>query len=311
MRQIVSTVGWEGIDIGQRPVERQHSYASAAGLRKLLTTRLALSCLICLKTNMRVRSLISVPIVGIFALLPVVAPRGSWGQPDSSFAIDLNGKPVGTADYSFTPKAGGYDSTSVVHVAMEGLNYALSKNEDLSASRSLVHVQLSAIVNGSAVSVVAKPDAAQLLLNISANGTSSTGRLASHKFSIFLADFDPGALQTLLDLAAGNNNRDLWAIIPKQAGTIEPIQLATYPDEHGSLNGKPIEVHHLVATIAGAATDLFAGPDNQLLQAELSQQGFALVRKGFVLTPPAKPLTPMASPAQSPPAAPAQAPPQQ
>jgi hypothetical protein len=43
-----------------------------------------------------------------------------------------------------------------------------------------------------------------------------------------------------------------------------------------------------VATIAGDKTDLFAGPENQLLQAELSQQGFALVRAGFVLTPPAK-----------------------
>jgi hypothetical protein len=44
-----------------------------------------------------------------------------------------------------------------------------------------------------------------------------------------------------------------------------------------------------VATINGASTNLFAGPENQLLQAELPQPGFALVRKGFVLKPPAKP----------------------
>jgi hypothetical protein len=47
-----------------------------------------------------------------------------------------------------------------------------------------------------------------------------------------------------------------------------------------------------VATIAGAKTDLFSGPQNQLLQAELPQSGFALVRKGFVMTPPAKPIVP-------------------
>jgi hypothetical protein len=58
------------------------------------------------------------------------------------------------------------------------------------------------------------------------------------------------------------------------------------------LDGKAITVHHLVATIAGAATDLFSGPENQLLQAELPQEGFALVRKGFVLTPSAKPVAP-------------------
>jgi hypothetical protein len=70
------------------------------------------------------------------------------------------------------------------------------------------------------------------------------------------------------------------------------VQLATYADQQGTLDGKAIAVHHLVATIAGAQTDLFSGPDNQLLQAELPQQGFALVRKGFVLTPPAKPIAP-------------------
>jgi hypothetical protein len=85
----------------------------------------------------------------------------------------------------------------------------------------------------------------------------------------------------------------LWAILPKQSGnqpaSVAPVELATYADEVGSLDGKPIPVHHLVATIAGARTDLFSGPENQLLQAELPQQGFALVRKGFVLTPPARP----------------------
>jgi len=79
--------------------------------------------------------------------------------------------------------------------------------------------------------------------------------------------------------------------------------LATYPDQEGTLNGKPIAVHHFVATIAGASTGLFSGDENQLLQAELPQQGFALVRKGFVLKPSAKPIVPIAGTAAAPPAA--------
>jgi hypothetical protein len=117
-------------------------------------------------------------------------------------------------------------------------------------------------------------------------------RIDPHPAAVFLPDFDPGALETLLALAVAGNNGDLWAIIPKQSGSqigsIQAIQLATYADEKGTLDGKPVIVHHLVAMIAGAATHLFSGPENQLLQAELPQQGFALVRKGFVLTPPAK-----------------------
>ena len=136
------------------------------------------------------------------------------------------------------------------------------------------------------------PDPSQIVLTISANGRSTTARLALHAAAVLLPDFDPGALQTLLNLAASRSNRNLWAIIPKNAGSITPIVLATYADERGTLDGQPIAVHHLIATYAEGSTDLFSGPDNQLLQAELPQAGFALVRKGFVLTPPVKPGAP-------------------
>jgi hypothetical protein len=225
------------------------------------------------------------------AALVALVPSPVRAQ-SGSFTVAENGHAVGTASYQFTATAHGYDSTSVVRVAMQGLDYALSKTERLSAANHLRHVLLSATVNGSAVTVTAAPDAAQILLNISANGQSTTTRLAAHAGAVFLPDFDPGALETLLALAGAQNNRDLWAIVPKNAGSIEPVVLATYPDEQGTLGGKAITVHHLVATIAGTHTDLFSGPGNQLVQAELPQEGFALVRKGFVLKPPAKPIAP-------------------
>lgn len=242
--------------------------------------------------NSSSRTLILGSCSGLLALSLCAASAAAAAQ-SASFTVSQNGSSVGTASFRFDSKPDGCDSSSVVRVKMQGLDYALSKTEQLTPSNGLVHVQLSAIVNDSAVNVTAKPDAGQFLLNISANGRSSTTRLAAHNVAVFLADFDPGALETLLALAASNNNRDLWAIIPKQAGSIEPIQLATYPDQQGTLNGKPIAVHHLIATISGSQTDLFSSPENHLLQAELPQQGFALVRDGFVLTPPTKPLAPL------------------
>jgi len=233
------------------------------------------------------RKLTLLPLAGFLTLIPTTA-AAQFGD----FTVSQHGQPVGTATFHFTSTPQGYDSTSVVRIAMQGLDYALSKTERLSPANRLIHVQLSATVNNSAVTVTGAPDSAQILLNISANGRSSTTRLDFHSAAVFLPDFDPGALETLLALAVTQNNRGLWAILPKEAGSIAPIQLATYADEQGSLDGKPIVVHHLVATITGAVTDLFSGPENQLLQAELPQQGFALVRKGFVLTPPAKPGAP-------------------
>jgi hypothetical protein len=243
----------------------------------------------------RVRNLAFLTPAALLIFIPAGAPAQS-----GSFIIAQHGKPVGTATVTFAAAAHGYDSTSVVRLAMQGLNYNISKTEHLDSANRLKHVQLSATVNNSAVNVTAAPDAAQFLINISANGRSTTTRLPAHPAAVFLPDFDPGAFDTLLALAVANSNRGLWAIIPKQSGSMVPIQLATYADEHGTLDGKPIAVHHLKATLAGAATDLFSGPENQLLQAELPEQGFALVRKGFVLTPPAKPGAPPAAPQASP-----------
>jgi len=235
-----------------------------------------------------VRNLATIALAALFA-----SPSAARAQ-SASFIVSQHGKTVGTASSTFAANAQGYGTTSLVRIDLEGLNYNISKTEQLTQSNQLKHVQLSATVNGSAVSVVAAPDATQILLNISANGRSATTGLTRHAAAVFLPDFDPGALETLLALAVSQNNRDLWAIIPKKAGSIQPIQLATLADEQGTLDGKPITVHHLVATIAGSRTDLFAGPESQLLQAELSQQGFALIRKGFVLTPPTRPGVPPA-----------------
>ncbi len=236
---------------------------------------------------MRFRTLI--PFAGLYAFVLLGGPAAAMSQ-SVSFAVSQNGKPVGTASFTFTSNPTGVDSTSLVRVSMQGLTYSLSKTEELSRASTLLHVQLSAIVNNSAVNVAGKPDGHQFLMNISANGRANTTRLDSHPSAVFLPDFDPGGLQTLLTIAAAGNNRDLWAIIPKQAGSISPVQLATYADEQGTLDAQPVTVHHLVATIAGTSTDLFSGPENQLLQAELPQEGFALVRKGFMLTPPKKPI---------------------
>jgi hypothetical protein len=254
-----------------------------------------------------------------FALFPLaaflaIAPAAS--AQSASFVVSQHGKAVGTASFSFTADASGYDSSALVIINMKGLDYSLSKTERLSSANHLRHVQLSAAVNGSAVNVNASRElkasqAPVLLLDISANGHTTTTRLPAHSAAVFLPDFDPGALETLLAVAVTANNRDLWAIIPKKEGSIVPIQLATYADEQGTLDGNRIVVHHQIATIAGSETDLFSGPENQLLQAELPKIGFALVRKGFVLTPSIKPGAPPADQSPAPPAQQNPAPPTQ
>lgn len=230
---------------------------------------------------------IAFPVLSGFLALGFLVVVPSTATQSGAFDVLLNGARVGTASCNFVATPQGYSSTSVVRVSMQGLEYSLSKTETLSPTNELQNTLLNAVINGQAVTLEAAPDSGQVVLNISAGGRRTTIRLTAHTGAVMMPDFDPGALETLLALAVEHNNRDLWAIIPKKTGSVEPVQLTTYADEQGTLDGNTVAVHHLVATIAGTKADLFSGADNRLLQAELPQQGFALVRTGFVLKPPA------------------------
>src|SRR4051794_11495152 len=59
-----------------------------------------------------------------------------------SFTVNQLGHAVGTAEFRLAPAAGGSDSTSTVRVSMQGLDYALSKTEQLDTAYHLAHVVL-------------------------------------------------------------------------------------------------------------------------------------------------------------------------
>jgi hypothetical protein len=215
-----------------------------------------------------------------------------------TFVLSQNGKSVGTASLSLKQGAGGFSSTSGAKIDMPGLKYNFSANETLDSGYHLSNVQLNGSVNGTAATVNTVPQGQQFLMKINANGNVTATPLAFHPQAVFFPDFDPGALQVLLSLGAAHNNRDLWALIPKQTGSVTPLRIATNADMQGTLDGKPIEVHHLTVTHDTSKTEVFSSPSNELLQAEWTDEGFALVRQGFKLTPPARPGAPPAAPPQ-------------
>jgi hypothetical protein len=220
-----------------------------------------------------------------------------------SFTLSQNGKSVGTASLLLKPANGGYESTSGAKIDMPGLKYSFEESELLGSGYHLLKVQLTGSVNGTSATVNTAPQSQtgagqQFLMKITANGKTTDTPLDFHPLSVFLADFDPGALQTLLNLGAAHNNANIWALIPKQAGSVAALRIATNADMQGTLNGKPIGVHHLTVTYDTNTTELFSSPDNELLQAEWTSQGFAMVRQGFKLTPPARAPAPPPAPAQ-------------
>lgn len=217
-----------------------------------------------------------------------------------NFQLSQNGQNVGTAGLSVKPSSSGVNSTSWTKIKMPGLDYSFQENESMDGSYQLKSAQLDGSVNGTKATVNAAPQGQQLAIKINANGKVISTPLAFHPQAVFFPDFDPAALQTMLSLGALRNNRDLWAIIPKQAGSVTALRIATKPDEQGSLNGQQTPIHHITVTADADTIEIFSSPSNQLMQAEWTEEGFAMVRQGFVLTPPAKPRTPPPAKQQQP-----------
>jgi hypothetical protein len=238
----------------------------------------------------------NVAAIGLFSLVGAMA--GSQTGLAQSFELSQNGKSVGKAKLQVDKSAAGFEANSDADINMPGLIYKFSEKESLDSGYRLTKVELKGEVNGAKATVDTSKLGAQFLMKINANGGSTTTPLVMHPHAVFMPDFDPGALQVLLSLGAAYNNANMWALVPKQAGSITAMRIVTNADMQGTLNGKPLTVHHLTMTYDSNKTELFSSPANELLQAEWTKEGFALVREGFKLTPPAKPGAPPPAPAQ-------------
>jgi len=218
-----------------------------------------------------------------------------------SYQVSQNGKSVGTASLSMKQAGSGFDVTSRVKIDMPGLKYSFSANQALDNGYHLSKVDLNGEVNGTSAKVTTTTQSRQgqtpeFVMAVNAKGNVTNNSLDFHRYAVFYPDFDPAALQILLNIGAAHNNRDLWAIIPKQSGSVAALRVETKSDEQGTLDGRAVTVRHVTVSSDTDTTEIFSGPSNELLQAEWTKEGFALVREGFKLTPPKRP--PSAPPPQ-------------
>jgi hypothetical protein len=224
-----------------------------------------------------------------------------------SFVLSQNGKSVGTGSLTWNKTGAGFEASSQTKIDMPGLKYSFTENASLDAGYHLGKAQLSGAVNGTSATVNTARQGQQFMMKINASSQVINTPLAFHPQAIFFPDFDPAALQTVVNLGAAHNNRDLWALVPKQSGSVTALRIVTNADMQGTLNGNPLTVHHLTVAYDTNKIEVFASPANVFLQAEWTDEGFAMVRQGFKLTPPARP--PMPPPAQPPAQSPAAQPP--
>ncbi|QNI32787.1 hypothetical protein H7849_01945 [Alloacidobacterium dinghuense] len=220
-----------------------------------------------------------------------------------SYSIEQNSKKLGTASYTIQNAPNKYIVTSTGKMTEDKFSYAFSNTQKLDMSLNLITDQLSGVVDGKAVSFSASsdPTGRQFKLDISANGTQQNNSVDRNQNAVLLTDLDPAAYMVLANIAMRNPTHS-WALIPKENGFLVPVTFSPQPDTQGRLNGQPVSVKYVSAAIGGQnaiTIELFYSADGHLLEADLPQQNFYVIRDGFKLTNRPKPPTP--PPGQAPP----------
>jgi hypothetical protein len=106
---------------------------------------------------------------------------------------------------------------------------------------------------------------------------------------VLLPDYDPSALQSLLlETVVHPAEKDLYLVlVPGQRPGEDPVPalwLTNQPDAHGTLDGKPLTLHHFILRLYKSQYDLVADETNTLMMASSTSLSAIYTRDSFILT---------------------------
>jgi hypothetical protein len=260
------------------------------------------------------RSTLVLSLVAIFTLggqAFAQAPPLPTGSAQFHLIQASTGKTLGSAASSVSSLPNGYQIDSSGQIQMAKFSYRFTNNNRLDPDLDIVRDQLTGTVNGARVAFTLASDSTGRTFNVSidAKGKTTTNSFDRHQHTALLPDLDPAAYLEMAHFALQQPST-AWIVIPKQNGVLVPAHYEPDPDASGFLHGQPVAVHHisvLVSAENGISVEIYYTAHGELLEADLPEQNFYVIRDGFVLKnrPQYKP------PQGSAPAPPQQQPPQQ
>jgi len=245
-------------------------------------------------------------------VLPFAAAHAqNLAAGSAHYQVYQGDKVVGDADYTIEATPNGYTVTSHGKLTLTKFSYSFTNTQHLDGNRNLVSDQLTGKVNGKDVTfnVNSDPTGRQFQISISANGSQTQNTVDRHQHLVLLADLDPAAYM-LLTRVVMENPPTSWILIPKENGILVPSTIARGSSVRGRLNNSQMDVQHATVSVNSENSvniDLFYTHDGSVLEADLPQQNFFVVRDGFKLVDRPKSAAP-AAPPQSGPAGPSSAP---
>jgi len=231
----------------------------------------------------------------LWSLLPIMLPGISLAQAPSVPAGEAHftivqasdGKTVGSADSTVTSSASGYSIVSHGDLKMPKFTYTFTNTNRLDPHLNIVHDDLAGAVNGKQVSfsLASDPSGRQFQVSIVASGKTTTNAFDRHQHTVLLPDLDSAAYIEMAHMAI-EKPATTWIVIPKQNGVLVPAQYNADADVHGAFHGQPVDAHHTSVTVSeqnGFTVELYYTSEGALLEADLPEQNFYVIRDDFKL----------------------------
>lgn len=222
-------------------------------------------------------------------LIPAGMAQAQTAIPAGStyYKVFQGDKVVGASQYTVTPTAAGYTIMSHGDLRLSKFSYDFSSAQYLDHMLNLVSNQITGTVNGSAVTFDVNTDSTgrQFLIHVNAKGKDQQSTIDRHQHLALIPDLDAAGYMLLMRVGM-ENPQVSWALIPKETGLLVPTVYKRDASVRGRLSGHELTVEHTTVEISARNAinvELFYTPNGQLMEADLPQQNFYVVRDGFRL----------------------------
>jgi len=235
------------------------------------------------------RSAFVLSLVAALTTVPALAQAPPLPAGSAQFRIvqASNGKSVGSAACSVTTGPHGYQVDSSGQMQLSKFSYRFNNTNHLDQYLDIVRDEVAGTVNGDQAAFTLASDSTGRTFNVSINakGKTTTNSFDRHQHTVVLPDLDPAAYLEMAHFAL-EHPPTAWIVVPKQSGVLVPADYQPQTDATGIFHGQPITVHHtsvLVSSENGISVEIYYTSQGELLEADLPEQNFYVIRDGFVL----------------------------
>ena len=227
------------------------------------------------------------PVLLLSLSLPVFGQSGALPAGQSQFTITQNGKTVGHTESNIERLSNGYSIESHGEMGLGNFHYSFTSQNRLDPSLNVVRDRITGTVNGKEASfeVASSSDGRQFILHAQGDGKTESNTVTRHQNLVVAPDFDAAAYVEMVHFAMAQPQYS-WVLLPKGKGILVPCGYVNKADVQGRMNGRTMTLHRTTVIISAqnaVSIELYYTTDGTLMEADLPEQNFYVVRNGFEL----------------------------